>query len=82
MRGRAPTNKLVTWEERVRWIRFSPNERIARGIVEGDRIREVAGFHAGNLDRPVLSQGASAAWKLRRVGSKLPADTLWRCELR
>ena len=50
MRGRAPTNKLVAWEERVRWIRFSLNERIAYGIVEGDRIREVAGDPFGGYE--------------------------------
>jgi 2-keto-4-pentenoate hydratase/2-oxohepta-3-ene-1,7-dioic acid hydratase in catechol pathway len=50
MRGRAPTNKLVAWEERVRWIRFSLNERIAYGIVEGDRIREVAGDPFGSYE--------------------------------
>jgi 2-keto-4-pentenoate hydratase/2-oxohepta-3-ene-1,7-dioic acid hydratase in catechol pathway len=61
MRGRAPTNKLVAWEERVRWIRFSLNERIAYGIVEGDRIREVAGDPFGGYETTQRVHGLDAA---------------------
>jgi 2-keto-4-pentenoate hydratase/2-oxohepta-3-ene-1,7-dioic acid hydratase in catechol pathway len=60
MRGRAPTNKLVAWEERVRWIRFSLNERIAYGIVEGDRIREVAGDPFGGYETTQRVHGLDA----------------------
>ena len=34
----------------MRWIRFSLNERTAYGIVEGDRIREVAGDPFGGYE--------------------------------
>jgi 2-keto-4-pentenoate hydratase/2-oxohepta-3-ene-1,7-dioic acid hydratase in catechol pathway len=38
------------WMDVVRWIRFSQQTRIAYGILEGDRIREVAGDPFGGYE--------------------------------